>query len=165
MVNSWGRMVVLRTFAVALRSVFVFLNTKTLRKTQTLLVDNFWRWLEPKIPPSSDSEPISWRSATIRSEVEHFAVWSWYFGFNSTKKLLPNNFRVFESVLVFRNTKTGRGVAAKVRSTAICPQEISMRLTDMLFPKWAYLYAKLKKCTLKLLKKYVWKNLLVRLKL
>ena len=123
-------MVVLRTFAVALRSVFVFLNTKTLRKTQTLLVDNFWRWLEPKIPPSSDSEPISWRSATIRSEVEHFAVWSWYFGFNSTKKLLPNNFRVFESLLVFRNTKTGRRVPAKVHSTTILPQEFTMSLTD-----------------------------------
>ena len=41
-------MAVLETFTATLRPVFGFLNTKTLSKTQKLLENNFWRWLEPK---------------------------------------------------------------------------------------------------------------------
>ena len=123
-------MAVLRAFAVTLRPVFVFPNRNTLRKTQTLLWDNFWRWLEPKIPSSSVSKPISWRSGPKWNILLAGVGFSASDGFDSAKKLLPNNFRVFESVLVFRNAKTGRRVPAKVRSTAILPQEISMSLTD-----------------------------------
>ena len=70
------------------------------------------------------------------------------FGSNRLQKLCSGNFCVFESVLAFLNTKTGRRVLGEGYSKATRAQTLPMSLTDTLFAYHPYLYAKLKICTL-----------------